>query len=548
MRPRRSRTSALGPLGVGAAAVVLPVPAPGDASCSTSRGCGRASAGRIRAAARATGVHAREGRHGRGGHDDAFLLAAGTPGFGFGTGRCGPCTSAWSGDTELWAERSPLGPPSSAAGELLAPGEIASAAGERYDVAVVRRGRTRRRASTGSPTGCIPWIRSWSTIDRPRPVVLNTWEAVYFDHSLERLEPLIDARRRGRRRAVRARRRLVHSAARDDRRALGDWTVDPAVWPDGLHPLIDARARRRAWSSASGSSPRWSAPTPTLARAHPGLASRPARRGRPGAASACSTWRSPARPHTSSSASTRCSPNTRSRYLKWDHNRDLLVGLRARADARAVPADRPRCAPRTPASRSSRAPRAAARIDLGILRRVDRVWTSDTNDPLERQRDPALDRPRWCRPSTSARTSATRGRTRPAAPPSCRSAWPRRCSAAPASSGDLAARPHGATSRRSPRGRPRTRRLRPLLHTRPGGAGGCRRPGAGAARRRRPRPVARRRTRRRCSRRPAAALAPAVRLPGLDSRGALPREAADPRRSAARAAGRPAALVRRPAR
>jgi alpha-galactosidase len=40
------------------------------------------------------------------------------------------------------------------------------------------------------------WLRSrpprqqWA--DRPRPVVLNTWEAVYFDHNLDTLRRLAD--------------------------------------------------------------------------------------------------------------------------------------------------------------------------------------------------------------------------------------------------------------------------------------------------------------------------------------------------------------------
>ena len=80
----------------------------------------------------AHGVHAREGRHGRGGHDSAFLLAAGTPGFGYRSGEVWAVHAAWSGDTELWAEASPLGPSTLGAGELPAPGEIVLAPGERY--------------------------------------------------------------------------------------------------------------------------------------------------------------------------------------------------------------------------------------------------------------------------------------------------------------------------------------------------------------------------------------------------------------------------------
>ena len=43
------------------------------------------------------------------------------------------------------------------------------------------------------------------------------------------------------------------------------------------------------------------------------------------------------------------------------------------------------CAGATPTSRSRAARRAAARIDHEILRRTERVWTSDCNDALERQ-------------------------------------------------------------------------------------------------------------------------------------------------------------------
>jgi alpha-galactosidase len=56
-----------------------------------------------------------------------------------------------------------------------------------------------------------------------------------------------------------------------------------------------------------------------------------------------------------------------------------------------------------------------ARIDLGILRRTDRVWTSDTNDPLERQ---AIQRytgvlipPEYLGGHLGAATAHTTGRT-----------------------------------------------------------------------------------------------------------------------------------------
>ena len=47
------------------------------------------------------------------------------------------------------------------------------------------------------------------------------------------------------------------------RRGLGDWYVDADVWPDGLAPARSTTCAGSAWSSGSGSSPRWSTPTPT---------------------------------------------------------------------------------------------------------------------------------------------------------------------------------------------------------------------------------------------------------------------------------------------
>ena len=72
-------------------------------------------------------------------------------------------------------------------------------------------------------------------------------------------------------------------------------------------------------------------------------------------------------------------------YLKWDHNRDLLVddtGAQVRAVYRLI--DRLRAA--HPRVEIESCASGGGRVDLGILRRVDRVWASDTNDPLVRQR------------------------------------------------------------------------------------------------------------------------------------------------------------------
>ncbi|WP_328508097.1 alpha-galactosidase [Streptomyces sp. NBC_00391] len=98
---------------------------------------------------------------------------------------------------------------------------------------------------------------------RSRPVVLNTWEAVYFDHDLDRLTHLADLGAEvGVERFVLDDGRFRHR--RDDRSGLGDWYVDETVWPGGLRPLIDhvraPGALANAQSAGDGLSGRTPAP------------------------------------------------------------------------------------------------------------------------------------------------------------------------------------------------------------------------------------------------------------------------------------------------
>uniref|UniRef100_UPI0013570FD4 alpha-galactosidase n=1 Tax=Agromyces humi TaxID=1766800 RepID=UPI0013570FD4 len=367
-----------GPLGIGRVAVVLPVPVRANELLDFS---GLWS--RERRPIRRTlehGVHSREGRHGRGGHDDAFLLATGTTGFGFRSGEVWATHVAWSGDTEAWVEQTALGPATLGGGELLAPGELTLPAGAAYTspwvVAVYSNA-----GLDGISDRLHPWIRSWATIRRDRPLVLNTWEAVYFDQSLERLEPLIDAAAR-----VGVERFVLDDGwfhgRRDDRRALGDWTVDSRNWPDGLGPLI-ARVHETGMEFGLWVEPEMVNLDSDLARRHPEWVL-----GRPGDLA----WRhqhvldltaSGAADHVFARLDELLSKHDIA-YLKWDHNRDLLGGS-AHAQTLAAYAliDRLRAA--HPGVEIESCASGGARIDLGILERTDRVWPSDTNDPLERQ-------------------------------------------------------------------------------------------------------------------------------------------------------------------
>ncbi len=184
------------------------------------------------------GSFVRTGRHGRTGHDATLLMVAGTPGFGFGHGEVWGVHTAWSGDHTTYAERTPEGECLLGGGELLAPGEIVLQPDESYSSPWVLASYS-QTGLDGMSARLHTWLRGISPRTRStRKVVVNTWEAVYMDHDLERLTVLAE-----RSAAVGAERFVLddgwfHGRV-DDRVGLGDWTVDPLRWPEGLHPLIE---------------------------------------------------------------------------------------------------------------------------------------------------------------------------------------------------------------------------------------------------------------------------------------------------------------------
>ncbi|GAB3152018.1 alpha-galactosidase [Microbacterium neimengense] len=344
------------------------------------------------------GSHVRRARRGKPGHDSPFLLALGTEGFGFGHGEVWAAHLAYSGDGEYLAERLPesagalrsvLG-----AGELLRAGEVRLGAGERYDAppvvfvysgagldGVSDRLHRRLRARSTHPSS-------------PRPLTLNTWEAVYFDHDLPRLAALVE------RAAEVGVERLVLDDGwfrhrRSDRAGLGDWYIDDGVWPDGLAPLVDL-VRGAGMQFGLWFEPEMISPDSDLARAHPDWILAPSQGAGPTARNqqVLDIARPEAWEYLLDRVSTIVSAYDID-YLKWDHNRDLLEAVARRPDG-----DRPAVRAQTlalyrlldelrrrhPGLEIETCSGGGGRVDLGILERTDRVWASDCNDPVERSR------------------------------------------------------------------------------------------------------------------------------------------------------------------
>ncbi|GAA5052722.1 alpha-galactosidase [Thermocatellispora tengchongensis] len=335
------------------------------------------------------GIRSLESRRGRTGHGATGLLVAGTPGFGFRHGEVWAVHLAWSGNHQHYAERLAEGWSVIGAGELLAPGEVRLAPGESYESPWAFFVYS-EHGLDGASARLHRWLRARPGHPRsPRPVVLNTWEAVYFDQRPDHLLSLAE------RAAHIGVERFVlddgwFRGRRDDSAGLGDWYVAEDVWPKGLHPLAD-RVRELGMQFGLWVEPEMVNLDSDLARAHPEwLLAAPGRTPR--------EWR---RQHTLDLAVPEAFAHILDRldalvteyridYLKWDHNRDLLEavhdgGAGVREQTLAVYRLLDRLRERHPRLEIESCSSGGARIDLGILARSDRVWASDTNDPLDRQ-------------------------------------------------------------------------------------------------------------------------------------------------------------------
>ena len=342
----------------------------------------------------AMGSWVRENRAGRTGHDATIGLCAGTPGFGFRTGEVWAVHVAWSGNSVTYAERAPRGVPRLGGGELLLPGEVVLAPGEQYatpELCAAYSGA----GLDGISAAFHGWLRSRPAHPRgPRPATLNVWEAVYFDHELGRLVELADlAAAAGVERFVLDDGWFRHR--RDDTAGLGDWYVDETVWPDGLDPLID-HLRDRGMQFGLWVEPEMVNPDSDLFRAHPDwILQVPGRRPVPARHQQVLDL---AHPPVSAYLLERLDALLTAHeiaYLKWDHNRDLVDAGRAdpgeggrpgvRTQTLALYALLDELRRRHPGVEIESCASGGARVDLGILQRTDRVWTSDCNDALERQ-------------------------------------------------------------------------------------------------------------------------------------------------------------------
>lgn len=321
-------------------------------------------------------------RRGRTSHEQLPTVFVGEPGFGENRGEVWGVHLAWSGNHQLVCDGVTDARRTISAGPLLGVGEIRLAPGETFAAPTVVAAR-----SSNGITGVSRAFHDHARRIRPprrgsRPVLLNTWEAVYFRHDLPTLRSLAEvAARCGIERFV-----LDDGwfrGRRDDTAGLGDWHVDATVWPDGLGPIIDHVTSLGMdfglWvepemvnpdSDLYRTRPEWALESP----GHPRLTGRNQL--------VLDLGRDDVRDHLFGRLDALLSEH-RIAHLKWDHNRDLVspgshaqtagfYELLARLRAVHPDVDIESCAS------------GGGRVDLGVTGHVQRFWTSDSIDALDR--------------------------------------------------------------------------------------------------------------------------------------------------------------------
>ncbi len=334
----------------------------------------------------------RENKAGRTSHDvfpGGILANANTSelnGFAFGF------HLAWSGNHRCRIDRHSDGRGFVQAGEMAFPGEIRLGHGETYETPELLAAWSKEGIN-----GIVHAFHDYMTkivIDprsreKPRPVHYNTWEAVYFDHEEGSLIELAEAA------AEAGAERFVlddgwFGERRHDGAGLGDWWVSETVYPSGLHKLID-RVKALGMEFGLWFEPEMVNPDSDLFRAHPdwvlkadGVEAIPFR-----GQLTLDLTKSEVFEYLLDKIGSLLREYDVD-YIKWDMNRDTNhPGSNGRGamhkQTREVYRLLDELRAKHPLLEIESCSSGGARSDFAILRRTDRIWTSDNNDARERQ-------------------------------------------------------------------------------------------------------------------------------------------------------------------
>jgi alpha-galactosidase len=337
------------------------------------------------------GAFSQENRRGKTSHEYFPGCLVGTSGFNNQNGEVWGFHLAWSGNHHWRFEAKSDGRRFVQTGELLMAGEMELQQGESYTTPMLYSSYS-NCGINGLRKSNHQYVRNHILVldsEKARPVHLNTWEGIYFDHDPSYIcEMATQAQQIG------VERFIIDDGwfkgRNNDKAALGDWVLDKVKYPDGLAPVIE-HVNQLGMEFGIWVEPEMVNPDSDLFRAHP-------------------EWVLAAQGYQQPTSRNQfvlnlqieecftylytCLDNLLSEnnigYLKWDMNRELVqpthdgkASIHGQTKAVYRLLDQLRIA--HPKVEIESCSSGGGRVDYEVLKRTHRFWASDCNDALERQ-------------------------------------------------------------------------------------------------------------------------------------------------------------------
>ena len=332
-----------------------------------------------------------ENRRGRTSHEYFPGMVVGTEGFKEQTGEVWGVHLGWSGNHRFQVAVKSNGKRFIQAEALYLAGEVSLAKGETLS--------TPWLYATYSDEGLNKMSQHFHQFlrkniihfasDKPRPVHLNTWEGIFFDHNPDYIMKMATkAAQMG------VERFIIDDGwfgkRDDDYQALGDWYLDKRKYPNGLEPVIE-HVKKQGMEFGIWVEPEMISKNSDLYRAHPDwLLELPGYNQPEGRHQYLLDLQNPAVFDYLLERLTWLLSSYDIDYIKWDMNREIVQAGHEGQPAvvgqtNAVYRLMDILQQKYPNVEIESCSSGGGRIDFEVLKRTQRFWASDSNDALDRQ-------------------------------------------------------------------------------------------------------------------------------------------------------------------